>query len=109
MFVNRPEYFHIYKEGDIDWRGKAEIIIAKHRNGGLDNVPLVFRKEYARFMNLDDESLAPPPGDMPVMRGSKMNSAMAPESGFIADIPDYLQQQQMPPELAGGSNEPLPF
>ena len=112
MFVNRPEYFHIYKDGDFDWRGKAEIIIAKHRNGGLDNVPLIFRKEYARFMNLDDESLAPPPGDMPVMRGSKMNVSVAPEPEYIPDLPDYLQNpgsQAMPPELRGSGNEPMPF
>ena len=110
MFVNRPEYFHIYKEGDFDWKGKAEIIIAKHRNGGLDNVPLVFRKEYARFMNLDDESLAPPPGDMPVMRGSKMNASMAPgDSDYVPELPEYLQGPQMPPELMGAGNGPVPF
>ena len=109
MFVNRPEYFHIYKDGDFDWRGKAEIIIAKHRNGGLDNVPLIFRKEYARFMNLDDESLAPPPGDMPVMRGSKMNASIPSEPEYIPDIPTYMQNDQMPPELATAPNEPMPF
>ena len=109
MFVNRPEYFHIYKDGDFDWRGKAEIIIAKHRNGGLDNVPLIFRKEYARFMNLDDETLAPPPGDMPVMRGSKMNSSIPSEPEYIPDIPTYMQNEQMPPELASAPNEPMPF
>ncbi len=111
MFVNRPEYFHIYKDGDFDWRGKAEIIIAKHRNGGLDNVPLVFRKEYARFMNLDDESLAPPPGEMPVMRGSKMNASMPPQQEPAYELPDYLiaQSQQMPPELAGGATNDVPF
>ena len=114
MFVNRPEYFHIYKDDNgFDWRGKAEIIIAKHRNGGLDNVPLIFRKEYARFMNLDDESLAPPPGEMPVMRGSKMNASVAPEPEYIPDLPDYLQNQgapMMPPELmGGGGNGPVPF
>ena len=109
MFVNRPEYFHIYKDGDFDWRGKAEIIIAKHRNGGLDNVPLLFRKEYARFMNLDDETLDPPPGDMPVMRGSRMNMSMPMDSGDVPDLPDYLQGQSMPPELMGGGNPPVPF
>ena len=109
MFVNRPEYFHIYKDGDFDWRGKAEIIIAKHRNGGLDNVPLIFRKEYARFMNLDDETLAPPPGDMPVMRGSRMNVTM-PDDAPVPELPDYLQAQSMPPELmAGGGEPPVPF
>jgi replicative DNA helicase len=109
MFVNRPEYFHIYKDGDFDWRGKAEIIIAKHRNGGLDNIPLLFRKEYARFMNLDDETLDPPPGDMPVMRVSKMNMSAPMDSGDVPDLPDYLRGQSLPPELMGGGNPPVPF
>lgn len=113
MFVNRPEYFHIYKDGDFDWRGKAEIIIAKHRNGGLDNVPLIFRKEYARFMNLDDESLAaPPPGDIPVMRGSKINvSSYEPMPDALPPLPDYLQgNAETPPDIMpSGENEPLPF
>lgn len=112
MFVNRPEYFHIYKDGDFDWRGKAEIIVAKHRNGGLDNIPLVFKKEYARFMNMDDESLAPPPPmDIPVMRGSKMNaSSFDPLQGAsLPPMPDYLQgdypQDMIPPT----NNNPMPF
>ncbi|MBQ2787656.1 MAG: replicative DNA helicase [Bacteroidaceae bacterium] len=119
MFVNRPEYFHIYKDGDFDWRGKAEIIIAKHRNGGLDNVPLVFRKEYARFMNLDDESIsAPPPSDIPVMRASKMNVNVASYdpaaiTGTPPPIPDYLQDGapvDMPVNLRpSGNDEPMPF
>ncbi len=119
MFVNRPEYFHIYKDGDFDWRGKAEIIIAKHRNGGLDNVPLVFRKEYARFMNLDDESIsAPPPSDIPVMRASKMNVNVASyDPAAITStpppIPDYLQDGapvDMPVNLRpSGNDEPMPF
>ena len=111
MFVNRPEYFHIYKDGDFDWRGKAEIIVAKHRNGGLDNIPLVFKKEYARFMNMDDESLAPPmPTEMPVMRGSRMNaSSFEPSSSQLPPVPDYLQgdfpQDIMPPM----GNNSVPF
>ncbi|MBQ3538947.1 MAG: replicative DNA helicase [Bacteroidaceae bacterium] len=119
MFVNRPEYFHIYKDGDFDWRGKAEIIIAKHRNGGLDNVPLVFRKEYARFMNLDDESIsAPPPSDIPVMRASKMNVNVASYdpaaiTGTPPPIPDYLQDGapvDMPVNLRpSGNDEQMPF
>ena len=113
MFVNRPEYFHIYKDGDFDWRGKAEIIIAKHRNGGLDNIPLIFRKEYARFMNLDDESLAPPiSADVPLMRGSKLNvSSFDPMNETPPPpLPDYLQDSA-PTDIIPqhGNNEPLPF
>ena len=112
MFVNRPEYFHIYKDGDFDWRGKAEIIIAKHRNGGLDNIPLVFRKEYARFMNLDDESLSPPvPTEAPIVLGSKLNaSSFEPMSSSLPPLPDYLQDSAPTDIIPGpGGDEPLPF
>ncbi len=113
MFVNRPEYFHIYKDGDFDWRGKAEIIVAKHRNGGLDNIPLIFKKEYARFMNMDDESLAPPiPTEIPVTLGSKMNAtSLEPSTNQLPPIPDYLQNNPgMPIDImpSNGDN-PLPF
>ncbi len=94
LFVNRPEYFHIYKDGDFDWRKKAEIIIAKHRNGAIGDVRLAFRGEYARFMNLDDESLAAPPaGDVPVVRTSRLNAAPQPiEDGDapLPPLPDYI-------------------
>ena len=32
--------------------GEAELIIAKHRNGGLGDVPLTFQNEYPRFLGL---------------------------------------------------------
>ena len=32
--------------------GEAELIIAKHRNGGLGDVPLTFQSEYPRFLSL---------------------------------------------------------
>lgn len=112
MFVNRPEYFHIYKDGDFDWRGKAEIIVAKHRNGGLDNIPLVFKKEYARFMNMDDESLAPPPPiDVPMMRGSKINTASYdPSAGAsLPPMPDYLQGDYPQDIVPPTGNNIVPF
>ncbi len=33
--------------------GVGEIIVAKHRNGGLENIRLRFIKEYARFDNVE--------------------------------------------------------
>jgi replicative DNA helicase len=46
MFIYREEYY----EDDSERQGEAELIISKHRNGGLGNVPLVFQHEYPRFM-----------------------------------------------------------
>ena len=61
-------------------------------------------------MNLDDESLVLTADDMPVMRGSKMNVDMVPhEPDYVPELPDYLQGQQMPPELSSGPGGPMPF
>ena len=46
LFIYREEYY----EDDSEHQGEAELIIAKHRNGGLGTVPLVFQHEYPRFM-----------------------------------------------------------
>jgi replicative DNA helicase len=46
MFIYRDEYY----DDESEHVGEAELIIAKHRNGGLGQVPLVFQNEYPRFM-----------------------------------------------------------
>ena len=57
-FIHRPEYYKIYDdEKGNDLIGKAEIIIAKNRNGSTGDVLLSFKKEFARFQNLDDDML----------------------------------------------------
>ena len=53
-FIYRPEYYGIdeWEDGDASM-GQAEIIIAKHRNGSLDDVRLRFIGELAKFSDLD--------------------------------------------------------
>ena len=53
-FIYRPEYYKIYEwdNGD-DSRSQAEIIIAKHRNGALENIRLKFTAEFAKFSDID--------------------------------------------------------
>jgi len=53
-FIYRPEYYGFLQdeEGNSN-AGVGEIIIAKHRNGALENVRLRFIKEFARFDNID--------------------------------------------------------
>lgn len=46
MFLLRREY---YDENDKP--GEAELIVAKNRHGGIGNIKLTFRKEYAQFVN----------------------------------------------------------
>ena len=53
-FIYRPEYYKIYEwENSDDSRGQAEIIIAKHRNGSLENIRLKFINTLAKFSDLD--------------------------------------------------------
>ncbi len=55
-FIHRPEYYKIYRSPETgeDLRGKAEIILAKHRNGAVGDVILSYKSKYTRFENLDD-------------------------------------------------------
>ncbi|MDR0865793.1 MAG: replicative DNA helicase [Candidatus Symbiothrix sp.] len=57
-FIHRPEYYKIFEDNEgHDLRGKAEIIIAKHRNGSTGDVLLSFKSEYVRFQNLDEDRI----------------------------------------------------
>ena len=47
MFIYRDEYYD--KESERE--GIADLIISKHRNGGLGTVELTFQKDYPRFMS----------------------------------------------------------
>lgn len=48
IFIYRDEYYDDQSERE----GEADLLVAKHRNGGLGNVTLAFRKEFPRFMSL---------------------------------------------------------
>lgn len=103
-FIHRPEYYHIYDDGNgRDLHGMAEIIIAKHRNGAVGDVLLTFKGQYARFQNPDDDVIVPIPGEDSVI-GSRMNSGELPPPDTAANIP--LPPESFPPPT---SNEPLPF
>lgn len=53
LFIYRPEYYKIMEDEDGNsTEGKAQIIIAKHRNGATDEVWLQFISRFARFQDL---------------------------------------------------------
>ena len=56
-FIYRPEYYKIDEWDDEEQSpsaGQAEFIIAKHRNGSLENVRLKFIGNLGKFDNLED-------------------------------------------------------
>lgn len=68
-FIYRPDYYKIedWPDGSPS-AGQAELIIAKHRNGSLEDIRLRFQDSLARFSDLDDL----PEGE-PMVFESRMN------------------------------------
>lgn len=52
MFLDRNTDMHAEEAEGRPARGTAEIIVAKHRNGPLDNIQLVFMDRFTKFTNL---------------------------------------------------------
>jgi replicative DNA helicase len=53
MFIYRDDYYN----EDSERPGEADLLIAKHRNGALGDVPLVFQNEYPRFRSINRDAL----------------------------------------------------
>jgi replicative DNA helicase len=94
-FIFRPEYYGLTEWDDEErtpCEGQAEFIVAKHRNGGLENIRLKFTGHLAQFSNLDE--------GFGNEFHSKMNSAISsgnmpnPEDAFGA--PDNLDDGDVP-------------
>ncbi len=92
MFIHRPEYYGITEdENGNSLIGVAEIIIAKHRNGSVGDVPLAFKKQQVKFCDL--ETVIPEEiggGIVGQTFGSKMNDdpgslGMPVNSGFESE------------------------
>lgn len=122
LFIHRPEYYKIYQdEAGRDLRGKAEIIIAKHRNGAVGNVLLTFRGEFARFQNPEDVDSTSEKSDKKADSRSKAGSALPPApEGIIssrinnADAlpPASLDDLPLPPDIPFApptAADPLPY
>ncbi len=80
-FIYRPEYYKIDEWDDEErspTEGQGEFIVAKHRNGGLENIRLKFIGHLGKFDNLDDFDT--PFGEF----HSKMNTG-ANEDAFTPD------------------------
>ncbi len=87
-FIYRPEYYQITQDANGNsTAGIAEIIIAKHRNGALETVPLKFVNKFTRFENLDsfNESYLAGSSDGTVTLQSRMDDL--PPEGPDGDVP----------------------
>lgn len=108
-FIYRPEYYGPDEMADKP-KGYAELIIAKHRNGSLDDVPLTFIDRYAQFTNfyqdLDENMLPTGSLDTPGMGISPSNAFAQPKS---VTLPSRMNEIDEDPDLSPADNEHQPF
>lgn len=64
-FIHRPEYYY---PNEPDYKGKAVVIVAKHRNGEVGDVNLRFRAKFTKFQNLNEDETS--------IMTSKLNAAI---------------------------------
>lgn len=82
-FIYRPEYYKIDEWDDDEHTptaGQAEFIVAKHRNGGLDEIRLKFIGSLGKFESLETDEL-------PTEIVSRMNDAANDDTFKTADFP----------------------
>ena len=92
-FIYRPEYYGIEEWDDEEHTSsvaQAEFIVAKHRNGGLDNIRMKFIGQLGKFEDLQSN-------DSPYEFQSKMNTK---DSGTfqIENLPGPDDAFDLPPE-----------
>jgi len=60
LFLNRPEYHGLTQdETGQSTAGLAEVIIAKHRNGSLEDVKLNFISRFVKYVDLENPAMSP--------------------------------------------------
>lgn len=88
MFLYRAEYYGITQdENGISTQGVMDIIIAKHRNGALDTVPVKFIGKFTKVMDWDSVPQAQvPAGFVPMHK-----AAPKLDSGYRSPLADENQ------------------
>ncbi|MBO3099867.1 replicative DNA helicase [Gelidibacter pelagius] len=104
-FIYRPEYYKIDEWDDEErspTEGQAEFIVAKHRNGGLENIRLKFIGHLGKFDNLDDFDT--PFGEF----HSKMNAAANDNTFKSGNFPSASDAFD-PPSIDDDEDNDVPF
>ncbi|MDE6680915.1 MAG: replicative DNA helicase, partial [Muribaculaceae bacterium] len=116
-FIHRPEYYT--KSGEDangnDIRGRAELIVAKHRSGAVGDVKLRFVSKFAKFENWEEgyRMMKQTLGDSTVKLESRMNSSPGQPSaggpGGFNFVPNTLSTPGMPDLSPGPNDQDFPF
>ncbi len=98
-FIYRPEYYQMETWPDeTPCAGQGEIIIAKHRNGSLEDVRLKFIGKFAKFDNLD--AFDSEGGD---------GMALLPNENFDEETGTFIMGSKMNDDFDDFSEEESPF
>lgn len=115
-FIHRPYYYGIAQDEDGNsTKDLATIIVAKHRNGAVDDVKLRFVQELAKFQDYNQGISEIVSSDTEVYqtRGSKLNTqgfadAMGNDNiGFSND--NSFENSTIPAGFGNVGNEDVPF
>ncbi len=99
-FIYRPEYYQMETWPDESpCAGQGEIIIAKHRNGSLEDVRLKFIGKFAKFDNLDAFDSG----------GAGDGMALLPNENFDEETGTFIMGSKMNDDFEDFSNEDSPF
>ena len=113
MFLYRPEYYGITEdEGGASTAGVGEVIIAKHRNGSLENVKLKFIGKYTKFTDLDSGINYPSSHGGEVTYSHKFTSSASGvssfDSGQVMKLSSKANDDSIG-DLVKGDGGPAPF
>ncbi|MDE6246500.1 MAG: replicative DNA helicase [Muribaculaceae bacterium] len=112
-FIHRPEYYTKATEDaqGNDIRGKAELIVAKHRSGAVGDVDLRFVKRFARFENWEEGHQLVQEALQSGTIGSKMNDKIRQEQQKAAGGGSPFDDAPADTNFhfsAGGPSDPFP-
>jgi replicative DNA helicase len=101
MFIYRPEYYGITQAEDgTPLNGIGQLIVAKHRNGGLEDINLRFVSNLAKFENLENDDMG---------GGNSYGSRMTPASDFDQPSGNSGGSYTMPSRMNDMDDEVAPF
>ena len=98
-FLYRPEYYKIEaNENNEPYpSGYTELIVAKHRNGALEDIPMKFEHNYAKFVNLTESF------------GDDYDDGMMPNDSFDMPTPKIMGSKMNDEEFNDPSDSTTPF
>ncbi|MES2381956.1 MAG: replicative DNA helicase [Bacteroidota bacterium] len=91
MFIYRPDYYKLTEWDDgTPCKDEAEIMIAKHRNGELDNVRLRFIGKYTKFTDKTDFDNFSTPDYNPSGNNNNGTITISSSINWDSDVEDDL-------------------